>query len=531
MRRLAALPPRLFRLPLLLPVLLPVLLPLLLQLLLLFTFLPGTSLAQNLNQLPPCPRPDYSKAQDVGWSGRTWHWNDCWGRYVFDLRDDLRGTIIEGEWRHGKLTGRGSYTSPSGTRYVGEFRDFLRQGRGQLTYAEGDRYDGEFLNDHFHGQGTYRFSNGDLYVGEFADGEFHGQGTFTSASGSRYVGEYRHDQRSGVGTYIGPEGDKYVGEYKDGLRNGQGSYVYASGEKYFGEFRDGEFHGHGTLIMNDGSRFEGLWERGKLLRETSDDARTLAAQRELEREREQLAQERRQLEDERRDLEIARGSDDPTPAPDEDSDESYVSGSGFLITQDGYIVTNHHVVEGTTQLTVRTTTGKTYPATIVRVDAKHDLALLKIDAAGLAHLPVADSSTVKKGTSVLAGGFPQIVVQGIEPKITDGIISSLTGIMNDVTAFQISNPIQPGNSGGPLFTLEGNVVGIVTAQLSEKTMQREFDSIPQNVNFAVKSNYLLEMLKGIRSVRLAPPNPKRKFRSTEDAVGAVEPALVLIIGQ
>ena len=138
---------------------------------------------------------------------------------------------------------------------------------------------------------------------------------------------------------------------------------------------------------------------------------------------------------------------------------------------------------------------------------------------------------MKKGTSVLTGGFPQILVQGIEPKITDGIISSLAGIRDDASLFQISNPIQPGNSGGPLFTLDGNVIGIVSAKLSDRTMLKEFNSIPQNVNFAVKSSHLLELLKGMRAVRLPPPNPKRKFHTTEDVVGAVEPALVLVIGE
>ncbi len=497
----------------------------------LLLFITGPLWAQNPNQLPPCPAPDYSKTEDIGWSGRTWHWNDCWGRYVFELRDELRGNVLEGEWRYGKLSGHGSYTTTRGDRYEGEFRDFKRQGRGSMTYAGGDRYDGEFSGNQLHGQGTYRYANGDTYVGEFAGGEFHGQGEFSFADGSRYVGEYRQDKRHGVGIFVTADGDKYVGEYRDGVRNGQGSYFFASGEKYFGEFRDGKFHGQGIFMTAAGERLEGLWDNGEFVRETGVGPTDSEEKRALEREREQLAQERRQLEEDRRNVETARGHEDPVPPADDDDDARYVSGSGFLITADGYVVTNYHVVKGTTELTVRTTHGKFYPARIVKLDTTNDLALLKIEATGLAAVPVMDSSTVKKGTTVLAAGFPQIVVQGMEPKITDGIISSLTGIMDDTKAFQISNPIQPGNSGGPLFTLDGNVVGIVTAQLSEKAMLREFDSIPQNVNFAVKSNYLLDLLKGMRSLRLLPPNPKRTFRTTEDVVGAVEPALVLIIGQ
>lgn len=452
--------------------------------------------AQNPNGLPPCPKPDYSKAQDIGTGGRTWHWNDCWGSYVFTQSDDLRGTILEGEWHYGQLTGQGSYRIPDGEAYDGEFRNFRRHGRGQLHFADGSDYDGEFRDGQRHGQGTYRYVNGDVYVGEFADDERHGQATYHFASGGSYTGEYQHNQVQGFGIYTADNGDIYIGEFADGQRNGHGSYFFASGESYVGGFRNGTFHGEGVFTTAEGERLEARWADGKLV---ADSAR-------ITREQE-------------------------TPPASNDARKRYVSGSGFLITADGYIVTNHHVIEDTVKLTVRTTNGTKYPATVVRIDEANDLAILKINAAGLAFLPIEDSSKVKKGTAVLAAGFPQVVVQGIEPKFTDGIISSLTGIMNDARAFQISNPIQPGNSGGPLFTLDGNVVGIVTAQLSEKTMQKEFDSIPQNVNFAVKSSYLLSLVRDMRALKLARANPKYRFRTTEDVVGAVEPALVLIIGE
>ena len=509
--------------------------------------------AQNPNSLPPCPKPDVTKKQDIGWSGRTWHWNDCWGRYVFEFSDSLKGTVLEGEWRYGELTGIGSYAKPNGEKYLGQFRRFMMHGHGQLTYASGDTYVGEFDADQFHGHGTYRFANGDeydgnykhnkedglgtyhfasgdRYVGEFADGEFHGQGTYTFVSGSKYVGEHRQGKRHGFGSYVGANGDKYVGEYKDGVRDGQGSFSFASSEKYLGEFRNGQFHGQGIFTTADGQKLEGLWENDKFVSEADIDSSDVDAEQALEREREQLAEERRQLEQERREFDKSRGRQAPVQRG-KDGEKPIVSGSGFIITPDGYIATNFHVVEGTSELAVRTTNGKTYRATVAIADTKNDLVVLKIEASGLAYLPVVDSSTVKRGTMVLAGGFPQIFVQGIEPKVTDGMISALTGIRDDPTTFQISNPVQPGNSGGPLFTLDGNVIGIVSAQLSEEVMQREFDSIPQNVNFAVKSNYLLQLLAGRPSIRLPPPNPKRRFRTTEDVVGAVEPALVLIVGQ
>ncbi len=485
--------------------------------------------AQNPNRLPPCPKPDLSKNSDVGWGGRTWHWNDCWGRYVIALDKELRNTVLEGEWQFGKLNGQGMYAMPDGRKYAGGFKDFLRHGQGQLTMSNGDRYTGEFNADAFEGQGTYTFASGARYVGEFKGGRFHGQGTYHFAQGDKYVGEFRDGKRAGAGAYTGTDGTRYVGEYKDGAMHGQGSYHFPNGDIYVGEFRNNNFHGPGILTTHDGHRQEGFWENDKLVRETeigSGDVETA-----LEEERRELAEERRRLEEERRNLEQAREDDDPDPPARKDGDKQVMAGSGFVITPDGYIVTNYHVIEGATELTVRTTAGKTYAARVAKIDPAHDLAVLKIAAAGLPYVPIADSAGVKKGTAVLTGGFPQILVQGIEPKITDGIISSLAGVRDDATRFQISNPIQPGNSGGPLFTLDGNVVGIVSAKLSDRTMLREFNSIPQNVNFAVKSRHLLDLLREMRTVRLPPPNPKRKFPTTEDVVGAVEPALVLIIGE
>ncbi len=510
--------------------------------------------ARGADELPPCPPPDDTKQQDFGWSGRTWHWNACRGEYVILRNKELRGTVVKGEWRAGQPDGQGSYLKPDGEQYAGGLRSTQKHGYGELIFPHGDRYVGEFKADQYHGEGIYLYANGDVhvgsyqngwrhgrgsytfangasYIGEFSEDRFHGQGAYVFADGDKYAGEFRDGKRDGVGSYVTAEGDKYIGEFKDDLMDGYGSYQFASGAKYVGGFRHGQFHGEGVFITADGRRTEALWEDNQLVREIDSSEANALSQQELEEERRQLADERRQLEEARRDFEATRDRDKPPARASDDDEPRTVAGSGFIITTDGYIVTNYHVVEGRTEVTVRTIDGKTYDASIVRLDDQHDLALLKIRANGLASVPIGESANIKRGTAVLVGGFPQVMVQGMEPKITDGIISSLTGIMDDATVFQMSNPIQPGNSGGPLFTLDGNVIGIVSAKLSDKVMLREFDSIPQNVNFAVKSSYLLELLKEIRSVRLPPPNPKRKYRATEDVVGAVEPALVLIIAR
>ena len=101
-------------------------------------------------------------------------------------------------------------------------------------------------------------------------------------------------------------------------------------------------------------------------------------------------------------------------------------------------------------------------------------------------------------------GFPNIDVQGTEPKYTEGVISSLSGMDNNQRYFQISTPVQPGNSGGPLLNKEGSVVGIVISRLSAAYMLSISGTLPQNVNYATKSSFVqpfLETIPGINKQR------------------------------
>lgn len=176
------------------------------------------------------------------------------------------------------------------------------------------------------------------------------------------------------------------------------------------------------------------------------------------------------------------------------------SGSGFFITQDGYFVTNQHVVESAKRIFIRAANGKKYPAEVVRLDSANDIAILKTEGTFRA-LPVQSSQGVRRGDKVFTLGFPNTLVQGVEPKFTDGVISSLTGVRDEPNNFQISVAIQPGNSGGPLISNHGNVVGIVASKLSAEVMLRRGGTSPENVNYAVKSNYLLELSSTLPNVK------------------------------
>ncbi|MDD5018286.1 MAG: trypsin-like peptidase domain-containing protein [Eubacteriales bacterium] len=139
-------------------------------------------------------------------------------------------------------------------------------------------------------------------------------------------------------------------------------------------------------------------------------------------------------------------------------------GTGFVISKDGYIVTNNHVITGSDSITVMLEDGKEYDAAVIGVDVTTDIAVIKIDAAGLDTLPLGDSDTLQVGEAVVAIGNPL----GLElpGTVTSGIISGLNRALNSdgytQEYIQTDAAINPGNSGGPLINMDGEVIGINT---------------------------------------------------------------------
>ena len=161
--------------------------------------------------------------------------------------------------------------------------------------------------------------------------------------------------------------------------------------------------------------------------------------------------------------------------------QSASSGSGFIITQDGYIVTNHHVVSGASSVTVTLYDGREYPATVVGSDSDYDVAVLKINATDLQPVTLGNSSNVNVGDSVLAIGNP---LGELTFSMSQGIVSCCDRAINvDGTPFnmiQVDASINPGNSGGPLMNLYGEVVGIVSAKYSSYS-----DTTVEGLGFAI----------------------------------------------
>ena len=214
-------------------------------------------------------------------------------------------------------------------------------------------------------------------------------------------------------------------------------------------------------------------------------------------------------------------SDAGQPAPK-------MSGSGFFLTDDGFLLSNHHVVEGAERVLVKTKAGL-LPAKLVRSDAANDLVLLKVTG-NFKGLPVASTRGVKLGDTVFTLGFPNVQVQGFEPKLTKGEINSLSGAQDDPRHFQISVAVQPGSSGGPLVNQYGNVVGVVTARLSDAAGLLASGALPQNVNYALKSSYAQVFLESVPELagKLKDPYPAKE-RKFDSVVGEVTESVVLIL--
>lgn len=170
------------------------------------------------------------------------------------------------------------------------------------------------------------------------------------------------------------------------------------------------------------------------------------------------------------------------------------SGSGFMISRQGYVVTNKHVVRACKQVQVRVGDSVLHAAQIVSVDPDDDLALLKISASLPGAVVFRGMPALRAGEDVVATGYPLSGLLADEVNVTVGTVSALAGMRNDRNVLQMTAPVQPGSSGGPLFDASGQLVGVVVTKLNARVVAEETGDIPQNVNFAVKATVLQDFL-------------------------------------
>ena len=257
-------------------------------------------------------------------------------------------------------------------------------------------------------------------------------------------------------------GHKYFGEYRDSEADGQGIYTYANGVKDIGTFKDDTLNGYAVRYDADGTILkQGIWK---------DD-----------------------------EFQYAQNSPSTPPKPsystpsqDDSQIVSASSGSGFAVSNDGYLVTNNHVIEGCQKVFVHHR-GKKYETDIVAYDTRNDLALLKGNFQPDVVLPLS-SAKPYLAQDIYVSGYPFGMNISSSVKVTKGIISSLTGIGNNLAEMQIDAALQSGNSGGPILDEYGNVVGVAVAKLDVKFALEKFGAIPENTNFGVKANIVEALL-------------------------------------
>lgn len=166
-------------------------------------------------------------------------------------------------------------------------------------------------------------------------------------------------------------------------------------------------------------------------------------------------------------------------------DNIFKTGTGFFISQNGYIITNNHVVENANNIYVSNQIYTRLKAEVIFVDKFNDIALLKVNLS-IKNIPYNIFNGDKEiGNNVFTLGYPFVQSMGKEVKLTNGIINSNSGFENDTRYYQFSAEIQPGNSGGPLFDSDGNIVGLVSAKDNKAT----------NAGYALKSKFVVDFIK------------------------------------
>jgi S1-C subfamily serine protease len=195
----------------------------------------------------------------------------------------------------------------------------------------------------------------------------------------------------------------------------------------------------------------------------------------------------------------------------------------------GYVLTNNHVIEQGRTFKVRSINGKEMDVRLVKRDAGNDLALLKVENGGTLpprlRLSTAASSI---GAEVFTIGFPHLDVMGYSPKLTTGVISAQTGLRDDRRYYQISVPVQAGNSGGPLLNMQGEVVGMVTSKLNAGAVFRRTGDLPQNVNYALKAGVISDFVRSSRDIPRLAPGKSGGRRQLEQLADRVQRSVMII---
>ena len=198
-------------------------------------------------------------------------------------------------------------------------------------------------------------------------------------------------------------------------------------------------------------------------------------------------------------------------APAKSSKVINISGTGFVISANGHIITNNHVIDSCVGDVRGNLTGEApMVLRIVSADETNDLALLQAPAS-FKEVAAIRQTAIHPGDAVIAIGYPFHGLLTSDFTVTTGIVSSLSGILNDTRYLQISAAVQPGNSGGPLLDMSGNVVGVVAAKINAIKFAKATGDMPENINFAIKTGAVRDFLdNGVVTYQTMEPKAELK---------------------
>ena len=203
------------------------------------------------------------------------------------------------------------------------------------------------------------------------------------------------------------------------------------------------------------------------------------------------------------------------------------TGSGIIVSKNGYIITNHHVIDEAKNILVELNDNgamKTYAAKVIKSDKENDLSILQIEDPKFKNFEkiaysFKESGALEVGSSVYTLGYPMALAgMGKETKFTDGKISSKTGYNNSINSFQTTVPVQPGNSGGPLFDDKGKLIGVINAKIKEA----------DNVSYAIKLNYIKNLIEILPETIDIPNDVSASNLSLQEQVKLLSNYVVLI---
>ena len=420
-----------------------------------------------------------------------------------------------GTWKNGKTHNKGVWIFPNNDIYIGGNNNSKNEGVGFYKWSKGDVFLGTWKNDFKNGPGVYIYQDGTIktgiwendnfisssinnslkqklinlicddnsnsnswdkcigsktynngtYVGYFKKGKRSGKGVYKWNSKITYVGFWKNGFEHGEGFYEWPNEELYIGDVRFGKRTGVGFYKWTNNDVYLGDWKENSRTGYGTYLYNGGKIKAGLWKNSKFI-----------SSKEKQNQKSTILNKDTKL-------------------------YQVGSGTGFSVSSNGHIITNHHVINGCQKVNVFTKENS-YNSKIVASDIKNDLSLLKVNFKPEFVFPITNTSP-QLMDEIYVAGFPFGNRISSSIKITKGIISSLTGFGNDYTRMQVDAAMQPGNSGGPVYSKFGNIYGVAVAKLDYKYSIKKLNTIPELTNFAIKASMLKSFLEA-SNVKIRP---------------------------